>query len=255
MPQLLRKVLWWVCLLVAPAVLLGIELFHPANFTVDPGMFQYLRMREPYSAAHKALAYPGPKWWFVLHMIQTPMIALVAVGLFLMASRVRPVDWWVARTAAYLSVVATFVFAVYYTVLDAIGGVGLGRTIEIVNRLAASSQLSPTQVLGVRAVLNGTWTDHWVGGVGSVVSQTGSWAVFSAALLLAIGLLLSKRAPWPPLIGLVAFGYVLQLTHAMPYGPIAFGLLIISAGWIRLWADRHDAPDGTAERAPVGSPR
>ena len=27
------KALWWVCLVVAPVVLICIELFHPANFT------------------------------------------------------------------------------------------------------------------------------------------------------------------------------------------------------------------------------
>jgi hypothetical protein len=36
------KVLWWLCLLLAPAVLFAIELFHPAGFTflVFPGRSQ-----------------------------------------------------------------------------------------------------------------------------------------------------------------------------------------------------------------------
>ena len=33
--------------------------------------------------------YFGPGWWFTLHMIQTPMIGLVAIGLWLM---VDPID-------------------------------------------------------------------------------------------------------------------------------------------------------------------
>ena len=65
-----KKVLWWVCLFLAPLVLLTIELFHPAGFTTEPGMYQYLSMPQPHSSAHKALAYFGPQWWFVLHMTQ-----------------------------------------------------------------------------------------------------------------------------------------------------------------------------------------
>ena len=78
-------------------------------------------------------------------------------------------------------------------------------------------------------VLNGTWTNKWAGGVGSFISLTGLWAAFVSALLVAIALLLAKKAPWPALIVLVAFGWELQVSHAMPHGPIAFGLLIISA--------------------------
>jgi hypothetical protein len=39
----LKKVLWWLCLLVAPGVLITIELFHPAGFTQSPGMYEYLQ--------------------------------------------------------------------------------------------------------------------------------------------------------------------------------------------------------------------
>ena len=75
------RTLFVLCFVVAPLVLLGIELFHPANFTDSPGAYQYLSQPEPYDPAHDALAYPGPEWWFRLHMIQTPLVGLVAVGL------------------------------------------------------------------------------------------------------------------------------------------------------------------------------
>jgi hypothetical protein len=65
----LQKVLWWLCLFVAPLVLVGFELFHPAGFTTSPGMYQYLSKPEPYDPQFKALAYFGPQWWFTLHMI------------------------------------------------------------------------------------------------------------------------------------------------------------------------------------------
>jgi hypothetical protein len=55
-----------------------------------------------------------------------------------------------------------------------------------------------------------------------------------------VALFLSRRAPWGALILLVAFGWELQVSHTMPHGPIAFGLLILSAGWIWL---RRNAPE------------
>ena len=236
-----KNVLWWVCLFVAPLILLAIELFHPAGFTKDPGMYEYLSMAQPHSPQHKALAYFGPQWWFVLHMIQTPMIGLVSIGLWLMLADVDRSDGVAAMIAAWVARIATFVFLVYYTALDAIGGIGLGRVIEITESLAraapAEPHLTPDQLAGVVLVLNTMWTDRWVGGVGSVVSLTGSWAVFIAVIAAAVALFLSKKATWPPLLVLIAFGWQLQLSHASLHGPIAFALLIVATSWI--WWQRH----------------
>jgi len=230
--EAVKKVLWWVCLFLAPTVLITIELFHPAGFTIHPGMYEYLSKPEPYNPQFKALGYFGPQWWFTLHMIQTPMMGLVAVGLWLLVDKVAQADGWPALTLAWLSRFATFVFFVYYTALDSIGGIGLAKTIELTEQFAHDGQLTSEQVKGVELILNATWTNHWVGGVGSFISETGSWAVFASALLAAIALFLAKKAPWPPLILLVVFGWELQVSHTMPYGPIAFTLLIISAFWI-----------------------
>jgi hypothetical protein len=230
--EAVKKVLWWACLLLAPAVLCMIELFHPAGFTQDPGMYAYLSHPAPYTPQHHALGYFGPSWWFMLHMIQTPMMGLVAVGLWLFVDGITVADGAAAATAAWLSRGATFVFLVYYTALDAIGGIGLGKTIELTEHLARDGQLTSEQVQGVALVLNATWTNPWVGGVGSFISETGSWAVFCSALFAALGLFLAHKAPWPALLLLVAFGWELQLSHTMPHGPIAFSLLISSALWI-----------------------
>lgn len=232
------KGLWWLCLVAAPAVLVGIELFHPANFTQTaahphrPGMYEYLSIPEKYDPNFEALAYPGPDWWFALHMIQTPMVALVAIGLWLLAGRIGDADGVAASVLAWLSRAATFVFVIYYTALDSIGGFGLGRTIVITQSLNASGALNADQLKGVELVLNATWVDPWVGGVDSFISLVGSWAVFAAALLVALALLIARKAPWPPLVLLVAFGWELQVSHTMPHGPIAFSLLIIAALWM-----------------------
>lgn len=151
----MKRILWWVCLFLAPAVLIGLELFHPANFTAHPGMYQYLSQAEPHSATHHhALDYFGPRWWLVLHVIQTPMVGLVAVGLLLMVDGIGDEDGAAAVAAAWLARAAIFVFVVYFTVLDAIGGIGLGRSILTVQSLAAAGKLSPHQVEGAELLLN-----------------------------------------------------------------------------------------------------
>ncbi len=238
--EAVRKALWWICLVVAPLVLLVIELYHPAGFTSDPGMFEYLHKAQPYDPQFKALAYPGPHWWFALHMIQTPLVAMVAVGLWLVARRVDRNDGSLAVVSSWLSRVATFVFLIYYTSLDSIGGSGLGRALIHTNELAASGALTPEQVKGVELVLNTNWADAWVGGVGSFISLTGSWAVFASTVLLALALLVGKKAPWPALVLLLVFGWELQMSHTNPHGPIAFGALAVAAVWI--WSsDRRSA--------------
>jgi hypothetical protein len=230
-----KKVLWWVCFLIAPAILITIELFHPAGFTkYPPGMYGYLSKPEPYDPQFKALGYFGPQWWFTLHMIQTPMVGLVAVGLWLLVGKVTSSSGLAATIFAWLARVTTFVFFVYYTALDSIGGIGLSKTIEITEQ----AKLSTEQLAAVEQVLNQTWTNEWVGGVGSYISLTGSWAAFFSALFVAIALFLAKKAPWPALILLVGFGWELQVSHTMPYGPTAFGLLIISGFWI-WWSERR----------------
>lgn len=235
----MKKVLWWICLLVAPAVLIGIELFHPANFTAHPGMYQYLSHAEHHQVAqHRALNYFGPQWWLVMHMIQTPLVGLVAVGLLLMVDGIDGQESGAAALAAWLARAAIFVFVVYFTVLDAIGGIGLGRTILTVQSLAAAGKLSPQQVEGIELLLNTIWVDPLIGGVGSFVSETASWAALAAALFVAAALLLSGRAGWLNMAVLLAFGWELQTAHASPHGPIAFGLLIVASAWL-WWARRR----------------
>jgi hypothetical protein len=155
----MRKILWWLCLLAAPLVLVILELFHPANFTGPPapGMYQYLSKPQPYNHEYHALAYWGPNWWFTLHMIQTPMVALVAIGLWILAS-LADRGAMSAVVLAWLSRVSTFVFLIYYTALDSIGGSGLGRAIINTETLRSNGELTPDQWNGVVLVLD--WRLH-----------------------------------------------------------------------------------------------
>lgn len=262
------RFLWILGLIVSPAILILIELFHPAGFTKTPGMFEFLREAQGYTHAHKALHYFGPDWWFWLHMIQTPIVILVTVGLVLTVTAVssNPDRSLAVALSAWAARIALFIFAVYYTALDAIGGIGLGRTLEIVNYLQTHAQyekngevveclnkggesaacLDETQVEGVALVLNQTWTDPWAGGVGSMISQTGSWAIFFAAVLTALTILLARglakteALQWLSLAILVAGGWFIQESHACCTGPIGFGLIFLF-GCLTWWVNVREA--------------
>ncbi|MGE3781517.1 MAG: hypothetical protein AB7H71_02080 [Alphaproteobacteria bacterium] len=247
----IRTVLWWFGLVIAPLVLIAIELFHPAHFTYPPGpgMYQFLSQPEPYDPRFVALAYPGPDWWFLLHMIQTPLVGLVAVGLWLLVDPVVDADGHFAVALAWLSRAATLVFLIYYTALDSIGGTGLGRLLINTQCLASgySEQcsanndsgppLTPDQIEGIARLLNTNWVDPWVGGVDSFISHAGSYAVLASSVFAASSLALARKIEWPALVLLLAFGWQLQTSHASPHGPIAFGLLILAALWSR-WSER-----------------
>ena len=104
-------------------------------------------------------------------MIQTPMVGLVAIGLWLMVARIEHPDSVAAVAVAWLARTATFVFLIYYTVLDAIGGIGLGRTIVTTESLAAAGKLSAEQVDGIVLLLDTVWTG-WLGRRGRFVRQS-----------------------------------------------------------------------------------
>jgi hypothetical protein len=237
----MANVMWWLCLIVAPTILIGLELFHPANFTADPGMYAYLSQSEHHESRFRALDYFGPHWWFALHAIQTPMVCLVSIGLWQLVRPVGAADGGAAMAAAWLARVAVFLFLVCYTVLDAVGGIGLGRSIVVLQGLLADGKLGPAQLDGAVLLLNTMWTDPYIGGVGSVISLGGSFAVLFAAVLIALALVLARRMHWLPAILLVAFGWQLWIAHAAPPGPIAFALLIAAAGVLRWQQGRQAA--------------
>jgi hypothetical protein len=193
------------------------------------------------------LAYFGPGWWFMLHMIQTPLIDLIAVGMLLLLARVHDEDGPTAVALAWLSQAATLVFLVYYTALDSTGGTGLARLILNTQNLAAQGKLTPEEVRAVAHVLDTNWVDPRVGGGGSFISHAGSWAVLVAATAAAGALFLAKRAPWPALLLLVGFDWQIFTSHASPHGPIGFGLLIVAALWIWLAEQRVAADPVTVE--------
>ncbi len=237
-------------LVVAPVLLACIELFHPAHFTLDPGMTSFLSHPQPRDPYFNAITYFGPQWWFLMHMIQTPLVVIVSFGLLHMtdsfgtapAARYRPLAW--------LSRVAVVIFMTYCTVLDGIGGIALGRELVVVNDLLQSASISAADANAIRSFLDHMWVDPWVGGVRSFVSMLASWAVFVAAVAGAAYLYLNRKATWLEAALLVGFGWELQVAHASYHGPIAFALLALASG-LMLARERPPMSTLSADSAPA----
>lgn len=237
-----KSILFWLGLVVAPLILAGMELFHPANFTRNPGMFAYLCTSQPYDPNFKALGYFGPHWWVILHMVQLPLLGLVSIGLW---GLMDEIDGGIEGALAWLSRLFTFVFLIFYTALDSIGGIGLGRSMLNIEAMQANGGLTAEQAAGAIKLLNTDWVDPVTGGVGSFISLGGSWAVFAAAITAGLALALTARASWPALMLLVGFGWEIQVSHASPHGPIGFTLLALAG--VLIWRGQRRS----ARRRPV----
>jgi hypothetical protein len=217
-------------LVVAPVLLACIELFHPAHFTLNPGMTSFLSHPQAHDPYFNAIAYFGPQWWFLMHMVQTPLVVIISFGLLHItdsfgtdpAARYMPFAW--------LSRVAVVTFMTYCTVLDGIGGIALGRELLVVDNLLQSGSITAGDANAIRSFLDHMWVDPWVGGVSSFVSLLASWAVFVAALGAAAYLYLNRKATWLEAALLIGFGWQLQIAHASYHGPIAFALLALASG-------------------------
>jgi hypothetical protein len=225
------RILIFICLVLSPIILMGMELFHPAHFTASPGMTAYLCHPQPHDPHYDALTYFGPNWWFILHMVQTPLVVLIGIGLLVLSDAFyrNPTYQPKAAVFSWIARVAIFFFVVYFTVLDSIGGIALGRQLIVIDQLFAAGEISGYDAHVIQRFLDVMWVDSWVGGVGSFVSLTGSWAVFIAATSLAIYLILNKKINILCFILLLGFGWELQLAHASYHGPIAFSLLALAS--------------------------
>ncbi len=195
------QLLWDAVLVVgAPLLLAAVECFHPHP--------------------HDLLALDQRRW-LAIHYAQTPLFPLSALAV---AALVRGV----ADVAAGLCRAAMFVFAISYTAFDTAAGVVTGILIKRAHESNAPEAW--------RAAIEAIWQHSIMGGSGSpFLAVLGAVALAVGTVTCAISL---KRAgrPWPPVILLAAAGFGLCIfkTHAWPGGPLTFGGIAPSGGWL-LW--------------------
>lgn len=200
-------------LVVVPLVLASIEIFHPAHLHTH--VFGTLDVHA--------------KQWLFIHYIQSFLFGLMAVALYYWTRKDRSFLVWVIRFFI-------FIFLITYTVMDAVAGIAVGRLLSYPATYNVDSEC-------VRSVVQYLFNDPIVGGIGSVYSLTGSltWliAVFLTVILLAIRSWSSYFAQiLPALILLTISGISLYISHANPYGPIAFGTFALAAIWLLMARSR-----------------
>jgi len=66
-------------------ILIGLEIFHLSYFMVNPGITVYLCHSESHDPYFDAVTSFGPNWWFILHMVQTPLVVLVGIGFLILS--------------------------------------------------------------------------------------------------------------------------------------------------------------------------
>jgi hypothetical protein len=226
-------VLLALCLVVAPAVLAVMEIFHPHGFSAH--VYDYL------STSHHL--YFGPKWWIALHLVQTPLVSAVGFGLLLATRGISGSLGWIAR-------IVTALFIVYYAALDTIAGVAVGFLIN------HTTSWTGGRADAAHELVQYLFTNKGVGGTGTALSEGASWLAFAAFSLTALVL---ARAGAPILVALllVGGGVLIEIAHTNPYGPVGFACVLVASLLLVPWrADlrtRIQPPPPRFDARPKGS--
>ncbi len=179
-------------------------------------------------------------WFMAYHMIQLPLIGLVAISVLLLADAF-------GRASAWPVCLGMGTFLVFFSAYDTLAGIGTGLAMRGTRGLGDSQQ-------DIVFDLVRTWpaAEPWVFWL-SVVG-TGGWVLALGYLTVAARAAGAPRALWI-LLGLAAF--FLLLGHPAPFGTLAFGSLFIATviheqHGVRPQPDGRHRPEGEAAgRSPV----
>jgi hypothetical protein len=151
-------------------------------------------------------------WFAVFHMIQLPLIALVAMSVVLFADEFGRARAWTTR----LGIGA---FLVFFSAYDAVAGIGTGLAMRDARDLPAAQQEAVFNIVKEWPALDpGVF---WL----SIVASIG-WAVALAAIAITARRVGAPTAEWV-LFALAAL--FLLAGHPAPFGSMAFGALFLAA--------------------------
>jgi hypothetical protein len=153
------------------------------------------------------LSTASAEHWRDLHIGLLPVFPLLAVGPWLAVRREPAAVRWAVAVLGY-------VFAAFYTALDAIAGIGAGAV-----------KLRVEQTPAFDALFD----------VGNALALVGTWAFLVAAVLA--GVLAVRRHGWPAAPGAVLVGAAsVSFLHSHIYWPRGvLTMLGLAAGWAALW--------------------
>jgi hypothetical protein len=192
-----RLVLRRVVLLGTPLALAILEIFHPQPVGVADSVEQ-------------------GGWFMWFHIIQVPLIGLIALAVYLLTEGLE------GRTVS-VSRWATGVFAVFFSAYDAAAGIATGYALRKAQGLSAEGQAAVYETVidmpGLSLIF------------GLSIVGTGAWVVALIAAAIALRHAGASRGPF---FLLILAGVFLMGGHPYPAGTLAFGCFFLAAAWLEL---------------------
>ena len=203
MPALVpHKSLWSrLVLLGTPLALAVLEVFHP-------------------DAGDAAEAIDQADWFFWFHMIQLPLVGLMALALHLLTEDLE-------GTAVTVSRWGTGVFAIFFSAYDAAAGIATGFVLRNAQSISPEEQSVVYDMVKDMPGVSAIFSLSIVG--------TGAWVVALVSAALA-----RRRAGAPRItfVFLILAGVFLLAGHPFPGGTLAFGSFFVATLSLELTARR-----------------
>jgi hypothetical protein len=184
-------------LLGTPLALAILEIFHPKPSTASEAVDQ-------------------GEWFMWFHIIQVPLIGLIALGVYFLTEGLQ-------GQAVSVSRWAIAVFAVFFSAYDAAAGIGTGYVLNEAQGLSAEEQETVWQLVKDLPELSLPF--------GLSIVGTGAWVV---ALIAAARALRNAGASRGPFVFLILAGVFLLGGHPFPFGTLAFGCFFVATALLEL---------------------
>ena len=165
-------------------------------------------------------------WFMWFHMIQVPLIGLIALAIYLLTEGLE-------GRAVRVSRWATGVFAVFFSAYDAAAGIATGYALRSAQGLSAEGQAAVYEAVKDMPELSLIF--------GLSIVGTLAWVV---ALIAAAKALRRAGASRGPFVLLILAGVFLMGGHPFPFGTLAFGCFFVAAAWLEFAQRLMRAPDG-----------
>jgi hypothetical protein len=163
--------------------------------------------------------------WF--HIIQVPLIGLIALAVYLLTDGLE-------GRAASVSRWAAGVFAVFFSAYDAAAGIATGYALRSAQGLSAEGQAAVHEAVidmpGLSLIF------------GLSIVGTGAWVVALIAAAMALRRAGASRGPF---VLLILAGVFLMGEHPFPAGTLAFGCFFVGATWLEFGQHVMRAPEGS----------
>src|ERR687890_23951 len=176
-------------------------------------ILEFFHPEQP-SGASEAVEQGGWFMWF--HIIQVPLIGLIALAVYLLTEGLE-------GRAVSVSRWAIGVFAVFFSAYDAAAGIGTGYALRKAQGLSAGAQEAIYEAVKDMPVVSLIFGLSVVGSLAWVVS-----------LVAAAVALRRSGASLGPFILLILAGVFLLGGHPYPAGTLAFGSFFLAAAWLEL---------------------